>query len=198
MSVRGNAQMGVIMNKILENYLEKIDKYLRPMPTSERVDITSEIKSEIHELETQNGLSAEEIIEKLGNPKDLAKAYLGESIAKNPSFSLRKLCAITAFYSLAGIGSMFILPCLSVMSVSFMLIGAFSPIAGAIDVVAFLFRYNLPFVSFQFGSYTLHPLLAFPFSILLGIFMFLAGKGLWDLMIKYIQMLSQQKNRLAQ
>ena len=33
------------MEKILNDYLEKIEKYLKPLPVSERVDIVKEIKS---------------------------------------------------------------------------------------------------------------------------------------------------------
>ena len=49
------------MEKILNDYLEKIEKYLKPLPLSERVDIVKEIKSEILELQA-NGKTAEEII----------------------------------------------------------------------------------------------------------------------------------------
>lgn len=38
------------MDRLLENYLEQIDRHLRPMPASEWVDIVQEIKSELLEL----------------------------------------------------------------------------------------------------------------------------------------------------
>ena len=59
------------MEKILNDYLEKVEKHLKPLPLSERVDIVKEIQSEISELQ-RNGKNAEEIIERLGNPKELA------------------------------------------------------------------------------------------------------------------------------
>lgn len=70
------------MEKILNDYLEKVEKYLKPLPVSERVDIVKEIKSEILELQG-NGKAAGEIIERLGNPKELAKAYSCISSHKN-------------------------------------------------------------------------------------------------------------------
>ena len=73
------------MEKILNDYLEKIERYLKPLPISERVDIVKEIQSEIFELQS-NGKNAKEIMERLGNPKELAKAYLGDLIAKDTSF----------------------------------------------------------------------------------------------------------------
>ena len=63
------------LEKSLNEYLEKIEKYLKPMIVSERVDIVKEIKSEMLELQN-NGISTEQIIDRLGNPKELAKAYL--------------------------------------------------------------------------------------------------------------------------
>ena len=65
--------------------LKKIEKYLKPLPISERVDIVKEIKSEILELQG-DGKTAEQITERLGNPKELAKAYLGDLIAKSNFF----------------------------------------------------------------------------------------------------------------
>ena len=35
------------MDKTLENYLERVENYLRPMAVSERIDIVREIKSEM-------------------------------------------------------------------------------------------------------------------------------------------------------
>lgn len=64
------------MNAALEKYLDTVDKCLKPLPTSERVDIVKEIKSSVLEMESEN-LSEEQILERLGKPKELARAYLG-------------------------------------------------------------------------------------------------------------------------
>lgn len=69
------------MEKELNAYLGKLEKYLKPVAVSERIDIINEIKSEMQELQG-NGMSAEEIIERLGDPKKLAKAYLGDILVK--------------------------------------------------------------------------------------------------------------------
>ena len=78
------------MNQQLELYLDQIDRHLRPMPASERVDIVKEIKSELLELEAA-GLSPQEITARLGEPKELAAAYLSDAIVKNPRFSWKRL-----------------------------------------------------------------------------------------------------------
>lgn len=108
------------MDSLRNDYLNKIDKYLRPLPASERADIINEIKSQMMELEAEKRLSPDQIIQRLG--------------------------------------------------------------------------FDVPWVSFQFGSWTAHPLLALPLSILFGILFMLAGKGLWKITLKYIQVVSRQKN----
>lgn len=42
------------MNATLEKYLDTVNKCLKPLPTSERVDIVKEIKSSILEMESDN------------------------------------------------------------------------------------------------------------------------------------------------
>lgn len=49
------------MNTTFEKYLDTIDKCLKPLPTSERVDIVKEIKGSILEMESEN-LSTEQIL----------------------------------------------------------------------------------------------------------------------------------------
>ena len=73
-------ERGIIMNATLEWYLNTIDRYLKPLPILERVDIVKEIKGSILEMENEN-LSTEQILERLGSPKELAKAYLGDLIS---------------------------------------------------------------------------------------------------------------------
>ena len=52
------------MDKVMNHYLDQVDKYLKSMPTGERVDIVKEIKSEMLELEKLQGLSSEQKVRK--------------------------------------------------------------------------------------------------------------------------------------
>jgi len=183
------------MEKIMDDYLEKIEKYLKPLPASERVDIVKEIKSEMLELEMKKELSPEQILEKLGNPKELAVAYLGDSLSKAKTFSLRRFAVVTAFYGLTGISGMFILPVTSVLAVGLMFSGIIAPLAGLIKLTGYLLGFDVPFVVFQFGPYTPGPLISFPLSVLIGILLFLAGKGCWRLTLKYIRTVSAIKGK---
>lgn len=184
------------MNQLLNNYLDRIDRYLRPLPAAERADIINEIKSQMGELEALRQLSPQEITQRLGSPRELAGAYLGESLLRSDSFSVRRfLCAIL-FYSLAGISGMFVLPCTTVLAGSFILLGALTPLSGIIQAGAFVLGREVPWVSFQIGSWTAHPLLAAPLTVLLGFLLILAGKGCWLLTLKYVRIVSQTKRTL--
>lgn len=70
------------MDARLNDYLEQIEKNLKPLPVAERVDIVQEIKSEMQELQG-TGQTPEQIIHRLGEPRELARAYLGDMITKD-------------------------------------------------------------------------------------------------------------------
>ena len=184
-----------IRDSLLETYLEQIDKYLKVMPISERADIVKEIKSEMQELELQN-VPPEKIIERLGGPKELAKAYLGGSIAKDSKFSWQKLGALLVFYSMAGLSGMFVIPMAGVLSVGLMISGILAPVAGILKFTGFLFGFQVPYVMFRFGSYEAGAPAALLFSILMGALFLIAGKALWNLMLGYIQKVSKKRKEL--
>ncbi len=181
------------MDQIMNAYLEKIDRYLRPLPLSERTDIINEIKSQMMELKAGNCLTSDQITERLGNPKELAGAYLGESLSQSAAFSLRRLIYAILFYCLAGLGGIFILPFTTILAGALLVCGVIAPVSGLVKAAGFLMGFDVPWVSFQFGSWTAHPLLALPLSVLLGILLFLAGKGFWKLTLKYIQVVSSRQ-----
>lgn len=184
------------MNQLLSDYLDKIDRYLRPLPASERADIINEIKSQMVELEVGKHFSPEQIIERLGEPKMLAGAYLGESLSKNSAFSLRRLGGAILFYSIAGLGGVFILPFTTILAGALMLCSVIAPVSGLIKAIGFLLGFDVPWVSFQFGFWTAHPLLALPLSLLFSLLFIWAGKGLWKITLKYIQVVVEKKKTL--
>lgn len=181
------------MNKYLNAYLDKVDRYLKPMSASERADIINEIKSEMAELEMRDKLTPEQIVERLGDSRELAGAYLGKSISQSTTFSFKRLCAVVAFYSFAGAGSLFVLPITSVLGIGLMFCGVLAPVAGLVKAFGYLIGIDVPWVSFQFGDYTAHPYLAFLLSVILGALLLAAGMGLWKVTVNFIQIISKNK-----
>ena len=184
------------MEKNLNDYLEKVEKYLKPLPVSERVDIVKEIKSEILELQG-GGKTAEEILERLGNPKELEKAYLGDWIAKSSSFHWNRILAICAYYSLASLSGLFVIPVLAICAPVFLLCAIAAPVLGAVKLVDALLHLGIPFASYIGMTGIESPALVFLLSIVMGVVLYLIGRGCWKLLVYYIKGVGQAKRRLS-
>lgn len=184
-----------VMEQELNAYLERVDRCLKPMSAWERVDIVQEIRSEILELAEQ-GLGAGEIIERLGAPRELAAAYLRDAIVKNPRFSWRRLGSVVAFYSLAGLGGMIVLPATSIMAVTFMLCGALVPAMALLSLAASLVGIEVPWMVMQLGSWTMPPLMAFPVAVVVGLLLLLAGVGMWKVTVGFVRLVGEKRRSL--
>ena len=55
---------------------------------------------------------------------------------------------------------------------------------------------DIPQITFYLGNLNLHPLVAFPVSVILAIVMFIIGMYIWKLLIKYIKYVSNKKKKL--
>lgn len=183
------------LEKSLNEYLEKIDTSLNPMTACERADIVKEIKSEMLELHTR-GMSAEQILNRLGNPKELAKAYSGEAVAKSRGFSWRRLSAVIAFYSLTGFGGMFVLPITGLSGIGFMAAGALFPLAGVVKLAAHFMGYEMKEIGIHIGSYSASAIEFLPLSILMGAIVFVLGWLFWKLTLVIVQSMRQTKKKL--
>ena len=187
------------MKPSLEKYLDTVSRHLKPLPISERIDIVKEIKGSIVEME-QDGISAEQILERLGNPKELAKAYLADLLTREKHFNLSRILTICAFYSVVGFSGLFIIPILAIIAPSFLLFGILSPLAGIVKLTDHLLNLNLPFaqhIGFTFGSTALSPIPAFFASIGVGVILFLTGYGAWKLLLLYCRKVGRTKRNLA-
>lgn len=184
------------MEKLLNHYLEKIEKYLKPLPVSERVDIVEEIKSEMLELQG-DGKTAGEIVERLGNPKELAKAYLGDVIAQDTTLSWNRVLAICAFYSVAGFSGLIVIPTLGICAPVFILCGMITPIIGAVKMIDTLLHLGIPFVQYIGIAGISNPVLVFAVCVISGVVLLLMGWGCWKLLVHYIKGMSKVKNSLS-
>ena len=188
------------MEKVLECYLEKTEKYLKRVPVSERTDILKEIKSGICELQN-NGKNPDEIIERLGRPEDLAKAYLAGILSEEKGFSWNKFLLICAFYGMAGLSGMFIIPCLGIIAPSFIFFGAVMPVLGFIKMADSMFNIGIPYVEninicFN-GIENFNPAAGFIVTVIAGVLLYLAGMGAWKLLLLYCRKTGSIKRRLS-
>lgn len=190
------------MNATLEKYLDTVDKCLKPLPTSERVDIVKEIKSSILEMESDN-LTTEQILDRLGKPKDLAKAYLGDLLSKGSGFSWNRFLTVCAFYSIVGFSGMFVIPCLAIMAPVFIVCGIASPLLMAVKMIDYILNLGLPYMENMenMGVFTglveLNPIAEFVVALVIGVLLFLAGRGCWKLLVNYCKKVSKTKSDLS-
>ena len=192
-------ERGKNMNAALEKYLNTIDRHLKPLPASERVDIVKEIKGSIQEMENEK-LSTEQILYRLGDPKELAKAYLGDMIARGSGFSWSRFLTICAFYSVVGFSGLIVIPTLAIIAPVFILCAAICPLLGAAKLIDYILNLGIPYmdnIGFQFGSTVLGPLPVFFASVITGILLYMVGYGAWKLLVYYCRKVGSTKKKLS-
>ncbi len=183
------------MEKQLNSYLEQVEKYLKPLPVSERVDIVQEIKSEMQELQAA-GQTPEQILARLGEPKELARAYLGDLIAQSGGLSASRVLALCAFYSVTGLSGLFVIPVLGICAPVFLLCGIVTPLLGAVKAVDVALGLHIPYVQYIGIAGVQNPVLVFVLCILAGIALFALGYGCWKLLVGYVKSVSRVKRTL--
>lgn len=188
------------MDKILDQYLEKMEKHLKPVAASERVDIIEEIRSEMQELQ-RNGVPAEQIVERLGKPEDLAKAYLGDLLSTESRFSWNRFLIVCAFYSLVGFSGMVVIPCLAVIAPTFVICGAISPVLALVKMMDYIFSLGIPYVEnigiFLGGLVTFNPIVEFFIALIFGVLLALTGRGAWRLLVLYCKKVGKTARDLS-
>ena len=119
-----------------------------------------------------------------------------DAIVKNPRFSWRRLGSVVAFYSLAGLGGMIVLPATSIMAVTFMLCGALVPAMALLSLAASLVGIEVPWMVMQLGSWTMPPLMAFPVAVVVGLLLLLAGVGMWKVTVGFVRLVGEKRRSL--
>lgn len=188
------------MEKVLESYLEKVSKYLKRIPVAERADIIKEIESDMYELQNSGKTSAE-IIERLGEPQNLAKAYLGDLLEAGTGFNWNRFLTICAFYSAAGFSGMIIIPCLAIIAPVFIVSGALTPVLALVKMLDYILGLGIPYmenIKIVFnGIEELNPVMGFVFSTVIGVLLYMSGKGAWKLLLAYCRKTSSIRSKIG-
>ncbi len=188
------------MDKVLECYLQETRKYLKRIPEPGRTDIIKEIESEIYELQNAGGTPGE-ITNRLGNPKDLAKAYITGLLEEEKGFSFKKFMAVCAFYSAAGLSGMFVIPVLGIIAPVFIAMGAVIPVLAFIKMADYIFNIGIPYMEnvkvVLNGAEEANPVAGFLIAVVIGILLYLAGKGAWKLLVLYCKKTANIKRSIS-
>ncbi len=188
------------MNTALEKYLNTVDRHLRPLPTSERVDIVKEIKSSIVEMENE-GLPPQQILTRLGNPKELAKAYLGDLITSQKGFSWNKFLCLCAFYSVVGLSGIILIPTLAIIAPVFIGCAFIMPVLATVKLVDSLLHLGIPYLDnigiVLTGIVELNPITEFILTLISAVLLYWVGRGAWKLMLYYIKSVSNTRKKIS-
>ncbi len=149
-------------------------------------------------MELQNdGRSAAEIIERLGDPKGLAKAYVGDLVTKEGITGWHRILALCAYYSLAGLSGLVVIPTLVICAPVFILCGAVTPLLGAVKMIDGLLHLGIPYADHIMVAGIQNPVLVFIACVVTGVLLALAGFGCWKLLRYYIKAVGKTGRHLS-
>jgi len=177
----------------LEEYLSQVDRYLKHISVSEKVDILNELKNSFYERK-KSGQSEEAIIAEMESPKALALSYLGESVVRDDRFSWKNFMLAFGFYSYASLAWVAIIPTLAVLAVSFFLSSGVSVLAGVLGLIKGAI--HIPFLEdFRFivFMYELKGLPALLVGLLLAMAFLAIGILCWKGTVGMIRLLQTQR-----
>lgn len=169
-------------------------------------------------LRKENNLTQEDIAEKLNvnvksvsrweNGRNLPDSSIMKEICKIYNVSINELFngekvkksnkvrQIFLFYIIVSLTGIFILPTLGIIAPAFIISAILCPIFGLVKLIGYIFKFDVPFVMFEFGSYSLNPVLGFVLSIIVGVVLFIIGVVSWKLLIKYIHFVTNKRKKL--
>ena len=105
-------------------------------------------------------------------------------------------CMAVLFHFIAICISLAVVPTLGVCSPVFIISGIACPLLGAFRLVSSIFSLSLPFADDMVLKGIGNPWLAFCFSIIAGVLLYLAGKACWHMLLSYFRALKELKSRL--
>lgn len=184
------------MEQKIEKYLQTVFNYLKPLSLSEKTDIINEIKSHIKEIQIDQQLDIDTILKNMGDPVNLAKSYVGETLAKNTTFNLMQIFRLIAFYSITGFSGMIVIPFLSILSASLYVCAFITPIAAIIKTVGTWLGFNVPFAIINLGFWEVPAALSIPAALPFTLLFYIASKKLWMILKKYLANVSKNYQTL--
>lgn len=107
------------------------------------------------------------------------------------------MLAICAYYSLAGLSGMIVIPVLVICAPVFIACGIAAPVLGAVKLIDTLLHLGIPYAGCSGISGIENPAIVFVLSIVMGVALYLAGRGCWKLLVYYIKGVSQAKRFLS-
>jgi uncharacterized membrane protein len=153
------------MDDRTSRYIDELERELQKLPARDRHDALREIRSHLEEA-SDSGTPSRLTLARLGSPRNLAAAYMGDYLAAResslPTRALR-VAAVGAHVFGTTFSSLFVVPTLVASALAFGIAGVATPILGLLRTFgATWIRMDLP-------GYSVPTALSFPVALLIGV-----------------------------
>lgn len=172
------------MSEKIDKYLLEVESNLASLSIEEKKDILEEIQSHIEEA-VFSGEKEEMVLKRLGSPKSLANAFIGESMVTK-KMDMKHLLKLVSFYAKTGFSGILIVTFLGVLSVSLYGLSFMCVIIGAVLSIGTAFGIQFPGGLMNIGFWSLPNILGLPILGSFGIGLHLLSKYLRRLLQEYI------------
>lgn len=169
-------------NELMREYLEAVKQSLRYLSAEDKSDIIQEIKSHIQETQIRQSLDMQTILQNLGDPKKLGKAYAGKAIADTIDFNSKSFFRALSYYSSTSIKGLVLSVFAGCLYISTFLI----LIGGCVKTVGAILGYDMDFVAFTLGSWNVPNLFALPIAIPGAILFYYLSKKMWKVFKSFL------------
>lgn len=168
-------------DKKINDYLTLVQHSLKHLTISEKEDIINEIKSHIREVQVNQNKDMDVIIQELGDPYQLGKAYTENTISTSTEFNIGNLFRKIYLWGAFGVGGLF----LSILTGSLYLCAFLILVGGSLKTLGAMLGYDMRFIIIRFGSWLVPDMLALPISIPLAVMIYLISYILWKRLKNY-------------
>lgn len=174
-----------------ETYLMTFGDRLRHIPEGERLDAIREIDSTIADG-LADGLSEAAILNRLGDPVRLARAYQSDYLLlREWKAPLKKIWHLLSFYSTTGLLSAMIVPLLATIAYGFGIVALTAPIAGLLRT------FGASWISMSLLSENDVPAIwSLPYSLVIALLLGAIAYGTHRLLFRYFRFVSKQHRKL--
>ena len=153
------------MDERTTRYIAELEHELKRLPARDREDALREIRSHLQEA-SDSGAASPLTLARLGSPRNLAAAYIGEYLsARESSVPTRALrvAAVGGYAFGTTFSSIFVVPTLAASAVAFGIAGIVTPILGLMRTFgASWIRMDLP-------GHSIPTALSFPVALVIGV-----------------------------
>ncbi|WP_455716959.1 HAAS signaling domain-containing protein [Anaerosporobacter sp.] len=174
-------------DELMNEFLEAVKRNLKYLSEEEKADIIYEIKSHIQETKIKQGIDMKSILQNLGDPKKLGKAYVGKVIADTVVFNSKSFFRALLYYSSTGINGMI----LTVIAGSLYISSFITLIGGCIKTVGALLGYNMSFITFILGNFNVPDILALPIALPVSMLLYYVSKKMWKIFKSFLRKSSE-------